>query len=81
MKLQAGDIAVIPFGINREPVRACIHRVHTYDTGDMSIRWRFADNPQGIDWNGFIDANDPDVKILARGIAHVDSDVRSMIPN
>ena len=78
--LAPGDIAVIPYGVNREPISVCIHSVHTYPSGDMSVRYRYAENPKGVDWSGFIKHGDPDVRIKARGISQVDTITRTMLP-
>lgn len=62
-----GDIVEIETGINRERETVTVHRVHTYDTGDRSIRYSYPCNPRGIDWSGFIPKKGY-VKLVARGI-------------
>ena len=79
MLLIPGDIVIIEWGTQRIPEAVCIHSVHTYETGDMSIRYRFASNPRGVDWSGFVAHDDASVRVIARGIAHVDEHTRSML--
>ena len=79
MVLIPGDIAIIEWGMHRIPEAVCIHSVHVYEAGDMSIRYRFASNPRGVDWSGFVAHDDTTVRVIARGIAHVDEHTRSML--
>lgn len=79
LDLQPGDVILYPFGMRRELDEIVLHGVHRYDNGSYSIRYRFASNPRGIDWQGFIDADDPDVKIVRRGET-VDANIRSLLP-
>lgn len=78
--IRPGDIITIPYGMRREIERITVHSVHRYPTGDLSIRYRYTENPRGIDWSGFIDREDPDVRLLSRGVAAVDLSTRSMLP-
>ena len=77
-EIQPGDIIATPTGITRTPETVVVHSVHTYDTGDISIRYRYASNPRGVDWSGFISRNEQETRLVARGIAHVDPNTRSM---
>lgn len=79
LDIRPGDIVRVPFGVNRLPEVVTIHSVHTYDSGDLSVRFRFTSNPRGIDWSGFIAAGDPDLHLLSRGVAAVDDQTRSML--
>lgn len=74
-----GDIISTPTGITRTPETIVVHSVHTYETGDISIRYRYACNPRGVDWSGFIPHDEQETKLVARGIAHVDLNTRSML--
>lgn len=78
--VQPGDLIEIPWGINREVERVVVHSVHRYDTGALSLRYRFASNPRGIDWSGFIDADERNLRLLSRGVCAVDANTRSLIP-
>ena len=78
-EIQPGDIITTPTGITRTPETIVVHSVHTYDTGDISIRYRYASNPRGVDWSGFIAHDEHETTLVARGIAHVDSNTRSML--
>ena len=77
--IRPGDIIRCPFGIDRTPEVVTVHDVHAYSTGDLSIRFRYTSNPRGIDWSGFIAADEADVVILSRGVARVDVNTRSML--
>ena len=79
-EVQPGDVIQTGFGINREPVVVIVHDVHRYDTGALSIRARFASNPRGVDWSMFIPVEEPMLDLVARGVARIDSHVRSLIP-
>lgn len=74
-----GDIIAKPVGITRTLETIVVHSVHTYDTGDISIRYRYASNPRGVDWSGFISHDEQETRLVARGIAHVDLNTRSML--
>ena len=77
--IRPGDIIRYPVGIDRTPATVTVHDVHTYDTGGLSIRYRYTSNPRGIDWSGYIAADDADVAILSRGVARVDVNARSLL--
>lgn len=78
--LHPGDVVEWPWGVNRQTEVVTIHHVHLYDTGAASVRYRFTSNPRGIDWSGFVEADDPDMRLLSRGVARVDSSTRSLLP-
>lgn len=78
-EITPGDIITRPTGITRTPETVVIHSIHTYDTGDVSIRYRYASNPRGVDWTGFITHDEQSLKLVARGIAHIDLNTRSML--
>lgn len=78
--VRVGDVIELPWGINRRPEVVTIHYVHQYGTGDLSVRFSFTSNPRGIDWSGFIERDDPDLKLLSRGVAAVRSHARSLLP-
>jgi hypothetical protein len=74
-----GDVLDWPFGINREPCEALLIEItHTYPDGAMSVRWRHADNPRGVDWRGFIPADD--IPPVLRHVEDFDRETRSMLP-
>lgn len=77
--VQPGDIITLPFGIRREPEQVTVHSVHRYDTGDLSIRFRYTENPRGVDWSGFIAADESELRLDARGVARIDTNTRSMM--
>lgn len=77
--IRPGDVLEYPYGIRREIDVITVHDVHTYPTGDISIRYSFTSNPHGIDWSGFIDRDDPDVRVISRGVAAVRTTIRSLL--
>ena len=77
--IRPGDIIRYPFGIDRTPATVTVHDVHTDGTGGLSIRFRYTSNPRGVDWSGFIAADETDVVILSRGVARVDVNARSLL--
>lgn len=78
-EIQPGDIISKPTGITRTPETIVVHSVHTYDTGDISIRYRYASWPRGVDCKGFIPHDEQETRLVARGIAHVDLNTRSLL--
>ncbi len=78
-EIQPGDIIVKPIGITRTLETVVVHSVHTYDTGDISIRYRYASWPRGVDCRGFIAHDEREIRLVARGIAHVDLHTRSLL--
>ena len=74
-----GDIITTPTGLYRTLETIVVHSIHTYATGDLSIRYRYACNPRGVDWSGFIAHDEQETRLVARGIAHVDHNTRSML--
>lgn len=77
-QIQPGDIIRCPFGIDRTPEEVVVQSVHHHGTRDVSIRFRYAENPRGIDWSGFI-AKDETVELLAR-VGFADQHTRSLLP-
>ncbi len=75
------DVIRFPSGVNRQPTEGIVLNMHTYETGDVSMRWRYASNRhRGIDWRGFIAAEDvPNVVVIERDET-VSPDVHSMMP-
>lgn len=53
-----GDEISYPFGINRERERVTVLRAQRHATGSASISYRFASNPNGITWHGFLSEDD-----------------------
>lgn len=80
LDIRPGDIIVYPWGISREEEIVTVHDVLVYPTGDVSIRYSFTSNPRGIDWSGFIDRDDPGVRVISRGVAAARTTVRSLLP-
>lgn len=78
-EVRAGDVIEYPSGINRDLDIVTIHHVHTYATGDLSIRYRYTSNPRGIDWSGFIAVTETGLRLLSRGVAQVHSEIRSLL--
>lgn len=78
--VQPGDLIEMPWGITREVERVVVHSVHRYDTGALSLRYRFASNPRGIDWSGFVASDERNLRLLSRGVCAVDANTRSLIP-
>jgi len=81
MAIAVHDIIDIPQGIHRKIERVVILNVHTYDTGDLSIRFRYASNRhRGVDWRGFLDKADADAAVHVGRDETVDLASRSMLP-
>lgn len=78
--IRPGDVIRCPLGINNVPEIVTVHSVHRYDTGALSIRFRFTSNPRGVDWSGYVAPDGDDIRLLSRGVAHVDHATRSMLP-
>jgi hypothetical protein len=78
--VRPGDIIAYPVGMRREIERVTVQETRLLVSGVLAIRYRYTSNPQGIDWQGTIKPGDPDVRVLSRGVARVDSDVRSLVP-
>lgn len=79
LEIQPGDVIDVPTGIKREVERFVVHSVHLYETGDASLRARYASNPRGIDWSVFVNAGEPLLRLVARGVARVDLSTRSLL--
>lgn len=77
--IRPGDVITYPFGMRRELDTVVVLDVHTHDSGDLSIRYRFLSNPRGIAWKGFIARDEQDVRVISRGVARVDG-IRPLIP-
>jgi len=75
------DVIRFPSGINREITEGVVLDMHEYETGDVSMRWRYASNRhRGVDWSGFIRASDvPGVVVIERDET-VSGAVHSMLP-
>lgn len=78
--IRVGDAIDIPLGVKEEVARVVVHDMHAYDTGDLSIRFRYLSNPRGIDWRGFVPADKSGIRLASRGVARVDQDIRSLLP-
>ena len=78
--IRPGDVIRIPFGIHNVPEIVTIHDVRAHDNGSLSIRFRFTDNPRGVDWMGYVDRDEAGVTLLSRGVARVDTHARSLLP-
>lgn len=78
--IRPGDVIRYPFGINNIPEIVTVHRVHRYDNGALSIRYRFTSNPRGIDWSGYVAPDENGIRLLSRGVAYVDHATRSLLP-
>lgn len=78
--IRLGDVLDIPLGAKQEIDRVVIHDIHAYDTGDLSIRFRYLSNPRGIDWSGFVGADKGGIRLVSRGVARVDEHIRSLLP-
>lgn len=76
-----GDIIRVPFGMHREIETVTIHAIHIHDDGALSVRFRYTSNPRGIDWSGFIPADENALVLVARGVAQVDNGIRSLLPS
>ena len=74
-----GDIVEIETGITRDREIVTIHRIHTYDSGDMSIRHSYTSTPRRVDWSCFL-PKDGHLRLLAHGIGHARAVVHSMLP-
>lgn len=77
--LVPGDIFTLLFGVKNRPERALLIDAHDYPTGERSIRWRYADNPRGVDWRGFFEAGE-DVEYLGHDET-ADTGHRSLLPS
>lgn len=75
-----GDVIEYPWGINRVPEVVTVHHVYAYPDGALFIRFRFTSNPRGIDWSGFVTPDETGIRLLSRGVAAVDSNIRSLLP-
>lgn len=75
------DVIAFPTGISRERTEGVVLDMHVYETGDVSLRWRYASNRhRGVDWRGFIAAADvPGVEVLEHDET-VDRSERSLLP-
>lgn len=83
--LQPGDVIEWPYGIRRELMLAVVHDVRIYPTpwrgaGSASVRYRPLSNPRAVDWSGFMEETDPDVRLVSRGVCRVDAHIRSLLP-
>ena len=78
--VRPGDIIRLPLGVNNAPEIVTVHSVHRYDTGALSVRFRFTTNPRGIDWSGYIAPDGNGIRLLSRGVACVDHATRSLLP-
>ena len=77
-KIEVGDVVAVPQGVDRKIEEVVIQAIHHYDNGSASITYRYASNPHGISWHGFIREEDmASVVILDRTNERLD--VRSMI--
>lgn len=75
------DVITFPSGINREKTEGVVLDLHEYADGSVSMRWRYASSKHGVDWRGFIPAEDiPGVEVLRRD-EDVDLGVRSLLPS
>lgn len=77
--IRPGDVISAPLGITRTHETIVIHDIYIYNTGDVSIRYRYASNPRGIDWSGFVSHDEAETRLVARGIARVDPHIRSLL--
>lgn len=62
-----------------------VQEAHTYPTpwllaGSVSLRYRYTSNPRGIDWSGFVSCDEETPRLLSRGVARVDLNIRSLLP-
>ena len=78
--IRPGDVIDVPLGVKREVDRVVVHGVHAYPNGALSIRFRYLSNPRGIDWSGFIEAGEPQVRVVSRGVCRVDAATRTLLP-
>lgn len=78
--VREGDIIVLPSGATRHLERVIVHWLHRYDGGELVVRYRYLSNPRGIDWSTFVHADEPGLKLLSRGVAHVDESLRTLLP-
>lgn len=78
--IQPGDVIDIPTGIARTVERFVVHSIHWYENGAASLRARYASNPRGIDWSVFMETGAFGVRVVARGVARVDTSTRSLMP-
>ena len=78
--IRPGDVIDVPLGVKSEIDRVVVHGVNAYPSGALSIRFRYLSNPRGIDWSGFIEASEPQVRVVSRGVCRVDASTRNMLP-
>ena len=78
--IRPGDVISMPYGMRREIDAVTVHAVHRYDDGSLSLRYSYTSNPRGVDWRGFVAHDDPDVRVLSRGVAAVRSEIHSLLP-
>lgn len=77
-KIEVGDVVAVPQGVDRKIEEVVIQAIRHHDNGSASITYRYASNPNGISWHGFIREEDmPSIVILYHTNERLD--VRSMI--
>jgi hypothetical protein len=75
------DVIRFPSGINRELTDGVILDMHVYDSGGVSLRWRYAGNRhRGIDWHGFISPAEVSGVVVLDHDETVNTSPRSMLP-
>lgn len=78
---QPGDIVNYRWGIHSEPVSIVLLDIVEHESGALSIRYRFAVNRhRGIDWRGFVQAQDVPAMLKTGHDESVSLSPRSMLP-
>lgn len=75
-----GDVIETPTGMHRELERYVVHVATRLRNGAQTLRARPLSNPRAIDWHVYVAPAEPELCILARGVAAVDSSTRGLLP-